>query len=511
LLGTPNVFSNDQRTTALLTNKMKKENASDEEVQRALYLAALSHFCIYMPSNNSTKQQSWPLRDGDPLHKTAMAQKSCTLHDFHRALRARDPLGIGFDSSADLLLHLIWQLLAWDPLDRMTAAEALQHPYFTSPDGTNQFFQWKIMPSRHDNMAFQISDPRFDLSSADDVVDEFTCPKCRRVFSDWRSCHMHANFRKHGKFCSYDRTSLPTCINTHSMLPAHPTSGYCDLQGRRSVIEDFHSIHLHPTVQFYGIFDGHTGNLASKYVASTMYKQLVRRLNGLTDILDLPSWKEQVTQNVSLAFQEIHEGFLQQAISLAPSAMDQSGTTATALIVTEEAVVIASIGDSRAVLSSTNADGSMSALQLTKDHVASDPHERDLVIQRGGSISSSGGIDRVNGTLAITRSIGDGNLAPLLSRLPHVVSMTRDEIREQCGENRKTPCFIVLASDGLWDVMTNQEAVDMVAQVMTSYDATDRVSWNNGGAFQEASEVLAIDAYVRGSNDNIGVCVVAVE
>ena len=59
--------------------------------------------------------------------------------------------------------------------------------------------------------------------------------------------------------------------------------------------------------------------------------------------------------------------------------------------------------------------------------------------------------------------------------------------------------------------MSNQEAVDRVASVIESYDATDGVSWNNGGAFQEAAEVLAIDAYVRGSTDNIGVCVVAVE
>jgi protein phosphatase 1L len=121
----------------------------------------------------------------------------------------------------------------------------------------------------------------------------------------------------------------------------------------------------------------------------------------------------------------------------------------------------------------------------------------------------------VNGTLAITRSIGDANLAPLLSREPHVVSLTREEIQAQCGSyysgKQQRPCFVILASDGLWDVMSNQEAVDMVVEVMESYDSTDKVSWNNGGAFQEAAEVLAIDAYVRGSTDNIGVCVVAVD
>jgi serine/threonine protein phosphatase PrpC len=298
------------------------------------------------------------------------------------------------------------------------------------------------------------------------------------------------------------------------MLPAHPTSGYCDLQGRRPTIEDFHSIHLYPDVQFYGIFDGHTGNVASKYAASTLFDRLVLHLpelgRGNTHFPDGSDWKTQVEQNVSRAYKEIHESFL-DALAFAPT-MDQSGTTATALIVSKHAIVLSSLGDSRAVLSSTDKGGKLSAIQLTIDHVASDPTERDLVLNRGGRVSSSlNGLARVNGTLAITRSIGDAALASMLSRKPHVTSMKRDEIQELCGSmHAAIPCFVILASDGLWDVMTNQEAVDMVAQVVASYEATVPASWNHGGAFQEAAEVLAVDAFVRGSTDNIGVCVVAI-
>ena len=104
LLGTPNVFSVDQRTTTLLTNKMSKEGASEEDIERALYLAALSQFCIYVPTNESDK--SWPLRKGDPLFKASIVKTTCTIHDFHSALRARDPLGLGFDNSIDPLLQL---------------------------------------------------------------------------------------------------------------------------------------------------------------------------------------------------------------------------------------------------------------------------------------------------------------------------------------------------------------------------------------------------------------------
>ena len=184
-----------------------------------------------------------------------MVKESCTLQDFHRALRARDPLGIGFDSSTDLLLHLIWQLLAFDPSERMTAEEALQHPYFISPDGTLDSLH--RIPGCQNALVSEILDHRIDFD-VEDEIKTFECPACGRVFHDWQSCHQHANLRKHAKFCVYNHTVLPSCINTHSMLPEHPTSGYCDLQGRRKTIEDFHSIHLHHGHQFYGIFDGHS-------------------------------------------------------------------------------------------------------------------------------------------------------------------------------------------------------------------------------------------------------------
>ncbi len=65
LLGTPLVFSVDKRTTAVLTRKLKDKNASDSDIRRALYLAALSQFCIYIPTSSTSKE--WPLREGDPL------------------------------------------------------------------------------------------------------------------------------------------------------------------------------------------------------------------------------------------------------------------------------------------------------------------------------------------------------------------------------------------------------------------------------------------------------------
>lgn len=211
--------------------------------------------------------KSWPLRYGDPMHDAKVVKDTCTLRDFHNALRARDPLGTGFDESTDLLLHLIWKLLAWDPLYRLKPSQALQHPYFTAPTMpqsthdnlpveriilSSTFANYNpLFPGPHNALESQLLDANLDMNSSF-AVSEFICPKCGKKHADHNSCQQHARSRRHALFCSYDRTALPHCLNAHTMLPHHPSSGYCDIQGRRRTIEDFHSVHLHNANQFYG-------------------------------------------------------------------------------------------------------------------------------------------------------------------------------------------------------------------------------------------------------------------
>ncbi|KAL7468617.1 hypothetical protein ACHAXS_008857, partial [Conticribra weissflogii] len=535
LLGTPNVFSVDQRTTAVLTNRLKKEGASEEDIQRALYLAALSQFCIYVPTMEG---KNWPLRKGDPLEKISVVKESCRLRDFHAALRARDPLGIGFDESANTLLHLIWRLLAWDPRDRLSPKQALLHPYFNPTDHDekgpkiddlfhkNSFLDL-LIPGSHNALESQTLDPKIDMNSSDTAISEFVCPKCGKKFSDHNSCQKHARSRRHAPFCSYDRSSLPQCLNAHSMLPTHQSSGYCDIQGRRRTIEDFHTVHLNGDYQFYGVFDGHMGNLASKFAASSFDRQIEERLSFVDrDIQsDVQEWKKKVEIKLNEAFNDLHLGIVDAIASSPGDVMEDAGTTATILVVTELAVIVANVGDSRAVLSHWNHDSkgcdTVTPLQLTIDHIASSPDEQVQIIEKGGFVSRSGGIDRVNGNLAVSRSLGDVKLSPYLSRVPHVFALTKDEVYGKCRKSSEEesaylgdrnldlsevddekPCFIIMASDGLWDVMTNQEAVDMVVEVVGSDDS--------GTEYQQAAEFLTQEAYVRGSSDNIGVCVVAI-
>ena len=324
-----------------------------------------------------------------------------------------------------------------------------------------------------------------------------------------------------------------------AMLPAHPDSGYCDIQGRRPTIEDFHTVHIHSQHLFLGVFDGHNGNLASKFAASSCYDQLAERMSDLDHNVTTTggSWKIHVESEISAAFENLHKGIL-GAIERSPEGvMKSTGTTATVLFRTQMALILANVGDSRAILS----NGTHAPIQLSIDHVASNEAEEERIKRLGGFVSSVGGTQRVNGTLAVSRSLGDAHLASLLSRKPHVVAMSKKEIENHC--HGTSYCFMVIAcksmnillhlyrfdrilwhfkltplfffwiicftADGLWDVMSNQEVNDMVVQVMEEFDPSHGITWEEGGAYQEAAQMLTHEAYIRGSSDNIGVCVVA--
>ncbi len=81
----------------------------------------------------------------------------------------------------------------------------------------------------------------------------FCCPTCGRKFhGSWDGCIAHTRGRNHGEFCEYDDTTLPRCISSHAMFPLDPLSGWCDVQGRRNLLEDYHSIEFNERYRFYG-------------------------------------------------------------------------------------------------------------------------------------------------------------------------------------------------------------------------------------------------------------------
>lgn len=124
----------------------------------------------------------------------------------------------------------------------------------------------------------------------------------------------------------------------------------------------------------------------------------------------------------------------------------------------------AHVGDSRAVLCRRD-----KAIPLTRDHKPDDPAERARIEQAGCSIDWFGAFDRhgnpvpgtgvyrVNENLAMTRAIGDSLEKPCITAEPTVNHVERDIAGDQ---------FVLIASDGLWDVMDDQGSVDFVNRTL---------------------------------------------
>ncbi|KAM3071878.1 mgpp2cl-1, protein phosphatase 2C-like protein 1 [Clarireedia jacksonii] len=104
----------------------------------------------------------------------------------------------------------------------------------------------------------------------------------------------------------------------------------------------------------------------------------------------------------------------------------------------------ANVGDARIVLCRNG-----KALRLSYDHKGSDENEGKRVANAGGLILNN----RVNGVLAVTRALGDAYMKELVTGHPYT---TETVIQPDSDE------FIILACDGLWDVCSDQEAVDLV-------------------------------------------------
>lgn len=128
-------------------------------------------------------------------------------------------------------------------------------------------------------------------------------------------------------------------------------------------------------------------------------------------------------------------------------------------------IVTANVGDSRVVLCRKGA-----AVELTKDHKPNSESEITRIKKLGGFVQWHGflnadgepiegtGVYRVNNNLAVARAIGDASEKPYISAIPEIREIVVDREQDQ---------FVIIATDGLWDVMTSEEAVEYVHSVMS--------------------------------------------
>jgi serine/threonine protein phosphatase PrpC/serine/threonine protein kinase len=607
LLATRAVFTVDQRTRALLTWEMRHE--PKEELERALFVAALGDFCITSPSLPTDDGGTW-------AHNRRSRRKlGCTARDLLAALHRRDPLELGFDSLLGLDgIDLLLNLLRWRPEDRLTASQALDHPFLSRSSADSRSERGKCLsaPARTDgNAAAQAqqevsSSCKFPLLAGPKdsgqgfthsdkfEVGPYICPECGRRFELYNSCLRHAVSRGHGLWCNptyspyaleaygaaapvdalidpVRTATLPPCLSSHALLPPDASSGWCDAQGRRKYLEDHTAVVYAAEYSLWSVFDGHLGASASQFAAHYLPPALVRAVDPRRPTAaqvrrafletDAALLREQAAESLTFFFNEseprlespkflnasspanmawirqllnpsrqisslrLNKRLHRRAATDSSSASTKkaeigsaillsAGTTATVALLTRSGVlVVANVGDSRAVLCCCAAG---LAVALTAEHTASNPEEKARIEALGGTIvwgrgdgekRKDGDMARVNGEVSVTRSLGDGHMKNLLTAEPHVtileLSAANSVVSSGIGISETVLNrgllfeFLVVASDGLWDVMSSDEAVAYVKSRRQHQE-----TW------QAVATALTHEALLRGSLDNIGVCVI---
>ncbi|XP_051142404.1 probable protein phosphatase 2C 25 [Andrographis paniculata] len=248
-------------------------------------------------------------------------------------------------------------------------------------------------------------------------------------------------------------------------------SVYCKRGKRRGDMEDRYSAAVglqgDSKQAFFAVFDGHGGAGAAEFAAKNLEKNVMKEVSKQSS---------EIANAVKQGYLTTDSDFLKEDI--------QGGTCCVTAVVCKGDLAVSNAGDCRAVMSRGGV-----AEALTVDHRPSLEDERERIESLGGYVDCCHGFWRVHGSLAVSRAIGDRHLKQWVIAEPTTKVF---KIRPECE-------FLILASDGLWDNVGNQEAVDVVRSHCVDVDRPEPFS---------ACKKLMDLALTRGSLDDISIMVI---
>ncbi|XP_043722985.1 probable protein phosphatase 2C 27 isoform X2 [Telopea speciosissima] len=273
--------------------------------------------------------------------------------------------------------------------------------------------------------------------------------------------------------------------NSGNFVPAIRSGEWADIGGR-NYMEDTHvcisdlakkfgyDVLDREAVSFFGVFDGHGGKGAAQFVRDNLPRVIV-------EDADFPLELEKV---VMRSFMETDAEFarkcsLQSALS--------SGTTALTAMIFGRSLLVANAGDCRAVLSRVGV-----AIEMSRDHRPCCIKEKKRVESLGGFIDDG----YLNGQLGVTRALGNWHLEGMketserggpLSAEPELKMITLTKEDE----------FLIIGSDGVWDVFSNQNAVDFVRRRLQEHNDV-----------KLCCKEMVEEAIKRGAIDNLTIVIV---
>ncbi|XP_022757760.1 probable protein phosphatase 2C 49 [Durio zibethinus] len=273
-------------------------------------------------------------------------------------------------------------------------------------------------------------------------------------------------------------------------VPSIRSGSFADI-GPRRCMEDEHiriddlSSHLGSLFKFpkpsafYGVFDGHGGSEAAAYI----------RKNALRFFFEDVKFPQ--TSEVDDIFLEGVENSLRKSFLLADLALaddctvnSSSGTTALTALIFGRLLMVANAGDCRAVLCRRG-----EAIDMSEDHRPIYLSERRRVEELGGFIDDG----YLNGELSVSRALGDWDMKlPKGSSSPLIAEPEfRQAVLTEDDE------FLIIGCDGIWDVMSSQDAVSLVRRGLRRHDDPE-----------QCARDLVMEALRCNTFDNVTVIVV---
>lgn len=317
---------------------------------------------------------------------------------------------------------------------------------------------------------------------------------------------------------SSDLVSPPSDLtNEHDLAPDCPKFGMTSVCGRRRDMED--AVAIHPSfsrrnpnfrsgLHFFGVYDGH----GCSHVATRCRDRMHEIVKDEFENEQTASWEKIMFQSFSKMDKEVVESSAGRSgaptstcrCELQTPQCDAVGSTAVVAVVTPDKIVVSNCGDSRAILCRNGV-----AIPLSVDHKPDRPDELNRIQEAGGRVIFWDG-PRVLGVLAMSRAIGDNYLKPYVISEPEV-TITERSSEDEC---------LILASDGLWDVVSNETACGVARMCLQARkppspprspgnDITvTEAEESSDKACSDASILLTKLALARHSTDNVSVVVV---
>ncbi|XP_017841084.1 probable protein phosphatase 2C T23F11.1 isoform X2 [Drosophila busckii] len=227
------------------------------------------------------------------------------------------------------------------------------------------------------------------------------------------------------------------------------------MQGWRIEMEDAHthilSLPDDPGTAFFAVYDGHGGAAVAKFAGKHLHKFITKR--------------PEYYSSVELALKRAFLDFDREMLHNGSWSEQMAGSTAVVVLIKDKRLYCANAGDSRAIAS---VRGKVQPLSI--DHKPSNETEVQRILAGGGRVENN----RVNGNLALSRALGDFMYKRNSSKKPEEQIVTADPDVKVCDINEDWE-FVVLACDGIWDVMTSAQVADFVRHRIASGMPADQI------------------------------------